>query len=154
MRISGACRAFGRRLFFYVSCNRRLIYFCLTLCYNQRRKHMKSKYLILTNSLFPTIFCSSTLCSESASASIFWRSFYTPKLQISPILKQNRHLMFIPTAMVFAWTSELLMTPIRTIISKCRSKILSAVLVNSTSQAHSLLPGHVGYRYAAKGTRL
>ena len=46
------------------------------------------------------------------------------------VLKQNRHLMFIPTAMVFVWTSELLTTLIRITIWKCRSKILSAVLVN------------------------
>ena len=69
-------------------------------------------------------------------------------------LEAEQTLDVYPTAMVFAWTSELLMTPIRTIISKCRSKILSAVLVNFNLPSALATTSHVGYRYAAKGTRL
>ena len=48
------------------------------------------------------------------------KSFYTPKLQILPILKQSRLLMFILTAMVFVWMLELQMLPILITIWKCR----------------------------------
>ena len=97
-----------------------LIYFCLISCYNQKRKHMQNQVSNLDKLTLSNDFLFKHVMLRKRSASIFWKSFYTQKLQISPILKQNRHLMFIPTAMVFVWMLELQMLPILITIWKCR----------------------------------